>query len=386
MDNGRITALVLLDLSSAFDTVNHNILLNTLTSLGIKGQAYKWFKSYLSDHHQIVCIDGHKSDSSCVTRGVPQGSVGGPTLFSLYLIGLKHVLENHCVNYRCYADDIQLYISFEPTQIDAVNAIQKLEACIMDVQNWMSLHSLKLNNAKSEFIMFGSKAQLYKVNITSMTMGNTEIPLSSSCRNLGVMLDSNMTMSVQISNVCKSVRYQLRNLGFIRKYLTCSSTQKIVHALISSRLDFGNALLYLLPQSQLTKLQKLQNTAARIVTLTKKFSHITPVLQTLHWLPIVQRIKFKILLFTFHCIHGSAPSYNTSLIQPYNPTRPLRSSQSGLLSIPSSKKSWGDRAFAHAGPSLWNELPPQIRNITSLESFKTSLKTHLFQVAFNDMS
>ena len=144
MDNGRITALVLLDLSSAFDTVNHNILLNTLTSLGIKGQAYKWFKSYLSDHHQIVCIDGHKSDSSCVTRGVPQGSVGGPTLFSLYLIGLKHVLENHCVNYRCYADDIQLYISFEPTQIDAVNAIQKLEACIMDVQNWMSLHSLKL--------------------------------------------------------------------------------------------------------------------------------------------------------------------------------------------------------------------------------------------------
>ena len=124
-----------------------------------------------------------------------------------------------------------------------------------------------------------------------------------------------------ISNICKSVRYQLRNIGFIRKYLSRSATEKIVHALISSRLDFGNALLHNLPQSQLSKLQKLQNAAARIVTLSPKRTNITPILQSLHWLPIKDRIVFKILLLIFHCVQGSAPQYNISLVHPYIPAR-----------------------------------------------------------------
>jgi len=156
--------------------------------------------------------------------------------------------------------------------------------------------------------------------------------------------------------------------------------------LISSRIDFGNALLYNLPYSQLTKLQILQNAPADIVTLSNKYSHITPVLETLHWLPIRERIIFKILLLVFHCIHGSAPQYNSSLLHRYTPAPParsLRSGNSGLLVVPSSKKTWGDRAFAHAGPSLWNELPQDIKDSATVESFKNNLKTHLFRLAFN---
>ena len=175
------------------------------------------------------------------------------------------------------------------------------------------------------------------------------------------MLDSTMTMSSQISSICKSVWYQLRNLGFIRKYLTRSAAEKIVHALISSRLDFGNALLYNLPQTKLAKIQRLQNAAARIVTLTRKYTHITPILKSLHWLPIEQRIKFKILLSVFHCVQGSAPQYNLSLINVYNPVRSLRSADSGFLVVPACYKSWGERAFARAGPSLWNSLPSHLR-------------------------
>ena len=182
---------------------------------------------------------------------------------------------------------------------------------------WMNSHSLKLNNEKTEFVLFGSKVNLSKIDINSIVIPDTVIGVSDSCRNLGVMLDSIMSMSSQISSICKSVWYQLRNLGFIRKYLTRSAAEKIVNALISYRLDFGNALLYNLPQTKLAKIQRLQNAAARIVTLTRKYTHITPILKSLHWLPIEQHIKFKILLSVFHCVQGSAPQYNLSLINVY---------------------------------------------------------------------
>ena len=242
----------------------------------------------------------------------------------------------------------------------------------------MNSHFLKLNNEKTEFVLFGSKVNLSKIDIHAILIPDTVIGASDSCRNLGVMLDSTMSMSAQISSICKSVWYQLRNLGLIRKYVTRSAAEKIVHALISSRLDFGNALLYNLPQTKLAKMQRLQNAAAWIVTLTRKYTHITPILKSLHWLPIEQRIKLNILLSVFHCVQGSAPQHNLLLINVYNPVRSLRSADSGFLVIPACNKSWGERAFARAGPSLWNSLPPHLRNTSSKESFKIELKTYLF--------
>ena len=154
-------------------------------------------------------------------------------------------------------------------------------------------------------------AQIYFANLndsfiklndkSAKLTGKTDI-----CRNLGVIFDSQMSMSDQITSICKSVRYQLRNIGFIRKYLTRSATEKLVHLLISSRLDFGNGLLYNLPNSQIAQLQKLQNAAARIVSLSSKRSHITPILKSLHWLPVMECIIFKILLFVYYIINGTA--------------------------------------------------------------------------------
>ena len=246
----------------------------------------------------------------------------------------------------------------------------------------MCSHSLKVNNAKSEFMLFGSRAHLLKSDVRSMKVGDSVITVSNKCKNLGVTFDSVMSMSSQVSRICQSVQYQMRNLGFIRKYLTKSSTEKIVHALITSRLDFCNALLYNISQSQLERLQKLQNNAARIVSLSPKRKHITPVLFSLHWLPVKYRIIFKLLLLVFHSLHGTAPHYNCNIIIPYNPSRNLRSSGSFFLAIPQTHNSWGDRSFQYAGPSLWNKLPLDIRSISSLSHFKTSLKTWLFQQAF----
>ena len=139
---------------------------------------------------------------------------------------------------------------------------------------------MKLNSATCEFILFGSQTQLSKIDLQSISFSGMTINVSQTCRNLGVMLDHNFTMSHQISSISKSVRYQLRNIGFIRKYLTRSATEKLVHALISSRLDFGNSILFNLSQTHLSKLQRLQNAAACIVTLSKKYTHITPILES----------------------------------------------------------------------------------------------------------
>ena len=297
MDSGLVTAMVLLDLSAAFDTVDHTLLINTLTSLGVQGKALQWLKSYLSFHSQSVILNGVTSSSRPLVCGVPQGSVGGPTLFSIYLTGLQDIFQRHSVHYHLYADDIQIYVSFSPNQTSATQAIRNLERCIMDIDTWLKSNSLLLNQSKCEFLLFGSKSQLSKLDIDSISISGNNIPLSESCRNLGVIFDSHMSMSKQITSICSSVRYQLRNIGFIRKYLTRSATEKLVHSLISSRLDFGNGLLYSLPDSQIGKLQKLQNAAARIVTFSSKRSHITNVLKSLYWLPLKERLVFQILLF-----------------------------------------------------------------------------------------
>ena len=149
---------------------------------------------------------------------------------------------------------------------------------------------------------------------------------------------------------------------------------------MTSRLDFCNALLAGLPDSTVGKLQRCQNMAARVVTRTRKCDHITPVLMQLHWLPVVDRVHFKVLLQVYKALHGLAPNYLVDLIQLYRPSRALRSATDGYtLQQPRTKTAWGDRAFSRLGPVLWNGLPLYIRSAPSLTSFKSRLKTFLFE-------
>ena len=164
--------------------------------------------------------------------------------------------------------------------------------------------------------------------------------------------------------------------------MTNDATEKIIHAFISSRLDNGNSLLYGLPDYLLQKVQRIQNTAARILTRTKKFEHISPIIRRLHWLPVVQRIQFKILTLTFKCLHNKAPQYLIDLLKSHDARdrESTRSSNTYLLKMPSTitKPTICDRSFSVAAPTLWNDLPINIRSCDNLETFKTKLKTHLF--------
>ncbi len=165
--------------------------------------------------------------------------------------------------------------------------------------------------------------------------------------------------------------------------LPVSDTEKLVHAFMTSRLDYCNALLGGCPASSINKLQVVQNAAARVLTRSRKYDHITPILQSLHWLPIKFRISYKILLLAYKALNGLAPAYLTSLLSRYNPSRSLRSQNSGLLVVPRIAKSTkGGRAFSYLAPKLWNSLPDNIRGSDTLSLFKSRLKTHLFSQAF----
>ena len=160
--------------------------------------------------------------------------------------------------------------------------------------------------------------------------------------------------------------------------VTNDAAQTLVNTLVTSRLDGLNALLIGVPQTTVALLQRVQNNAARVVTGTPKHDHISPILRSLHWLPVATRIKFKVLLLAYKCVHGIAPPYLQELIQPYRPSRSLRSAEGLLLSQPRSRlASFGDRAFSRAAPRLWNSLPYTIRASDSVAIFKRRLKTHM---------
>ena len=188
----------------------------------------------------------------------------------------------------------------------------------------------------------------------------------------------------QVNSVLKSAFFQLRILKKVKPFLSFVDFEKVIHAFITTRLDYCNALYFGVSQSCLHRLQLIQNAAARLLTGTRRFDHISPVLASLHWLPVHFRIHFKILLFVFKSFHGLAPPFISDLLKLYIPKRSLRSAGKLLLVVPRSKLVHrGDRAFSVAAPKLWNKLPFHIKSAPSLPVFKSRLKTLFYSQAFN---
>ena len=304
--------LILLDLSAAFDTVDHRILLERLSDeVGIRGTALNWFRSYLSDRSQRVSIHEVLSRPFDLNCGVPQGSCLGPLLFIIYASKLFKIVEHYLPDAHCFADDTQLYLSFKPLGNTAQDdAIQAMEKCIDAVRKWMIQDRLMINDDKTEFLLVGRRQQLDKLDSCLITVGNNRISPSPCVRNLGSWFDSKLSMTDHINKACNAAFYHLHNLRRIKKYLSRDSLITLVHAFITSRLDYCNGLLFGLPNVQIAKLQRVQNAAARLILGIGKFSHITPALYELHWLPVSLRIDYKILLLTFKCILW--PSANLS--------------------------------------------------------------------------
>ena len=313
-------------------------------------------------------VRGCQSESFNLNCGVPQGSCLGPLLFTIYTSSLPDVIEDYLPSVHCYADDTHLYISFSPAdETGHLDALAAIELCIQVIRNWMQDNKLLLNEDKTEFLLIGTKQQLAKVNISHVTVGKVNIAPQSPVKNLGVWLNPNLSMVDHITETSSAAFYHLYNIRRIRRFLTKECTETRIHA-------------FIVPERHLQKLQRVQNAAARFIFQESRYCHITPLLKSLHWLPVRYRIVSKILLITFKAVHGLAPAYISELVSiresagrhylPFN--NGLRLNYSPCKSLATLR----DRSFRVAAPKLWNDLPSEIRNMTSVQNF---LKIFIFK-------
>jgi hypothetical protein len=382
IDSKKCVFLVLLDMSAAFDTVDHGVLLKRLSDrLGIQGQALRWIASYLENRKQFVVVHGARSAEQELDCNVPQGSVLGPGLFGDYNSPVGDIFRKHNIDFHLYADDTQVYVSFSPG--DEATALKRLELCISEVSIWMAQNYLKLNESKTDFIVLGSKHNLKNVDTTEITIGDMQVKSSECVKNIGATFDPCMKLDRQVANTCKNAWFNLYRISKLKKYLSNTQLRSVVQAFVISRLDQNNTLLIGSPKCLTSKLQSVQNAACKLICGINRYDHIDPPLEDLHWLPVEQRVQFKVLLLCFKCLNSNGPAYLQELLVPYRPTRSLRSGSANLLVEPkTAMKTYGDRAFSVAGPRLWNELPNYVKDCSTLSGFKKSLKTHLFKIAF----
>ncbi|XP_034041739.1 uncharacterized protein LOC117524118, partial [Thalassophryne amazonica] len=298
-----------------------------------------------------------------------------------YMLPLGSIIRQYCLNFHCYADDTQLYLSMKP---EDTHQLAKLQDCLTDIKTWMTSNFLLLNSDKTEVIVLGPKNLRNMVSNQILTLDGITLTSSNTVRNLGVIFDQDMSFKAHIKQICRTAFLHLRNISKIRKVLSQSDAEKLIHAFISSRLDYCNSLLSGCPKSSLKSLQLIQNAAPRVLTGTRRREHISPILASLHWLPVNSRIEFKILLLTYKVLNNQVPSYLRDLVVPYHPNRALCSQTAGLLVVPRVCKSrMGGRAFSFQAPLLWNQLPIQIRETDTLSTFKIRLKTFLFAKAYS---
>ncbi|KAF7237138.1 Protoheme IX farnesyltransferase [Varanus komodoensis] len=328
-DRGSASLLVLLDLSAAFDTIHHGILLDRLAGLGAGGTALQWF---LLPRWPIP-EGGAGGLWLCAMAALPWSSAG------LYFVPLaiQHLMKPLGeISRRCglwshqYADDTQLYLSFST---DPGEAVAVLNRCLAEVMGWMRTNKLKLNRDKTEVLLVGGLG--FRVGDLDLVLNGVALPLRDRIRSLGVLLDPELLLEAQVTAVARSAFLQLRLIHQLRPYLENDCLATV--ALVTSQLDFYNVLYVGLPLKTVQILQLVQNRAARLLTGTGRCAPMTPVLYQLHWLPIKVWAQFKVLVITYKALNGLGPGYLKEHLHPYLPSRPLRSAAQALLREPSVK-------------------------------------------------
>ena len=312
------------------------------------------------------------------------GSGAGPWGYTTYTGSLGILIRVLFLLYHMFADDTQLHTSLRPSsKISQFQSREKLEQGLEKVAGWMTENRLKLNSEKTEFILIGTRQQLKKMEYNSIRIGDDTVMAKPCIRNLGIWMDSELKMVDHVHHIQRVCYMNLRELRSIRKYLTVNATRSLVQAMVMSHLDYGNSLLYGINDGLLDKLQKVQNSAARLVLGLRKYDHIEQGRRNLHWLPVRYRILFKIAAITYKVLSTNQPAYLRELLEYQQTNCRLRSRSLHLLKVPKSKlKQAGDRSFAVASPTVWNSLPHEVKASPSIETFRKKLKTHLFRIAY----
>ena len=385
IDQRSAAVLIGLDLSAAFDTIDHEILTNRLQStFAVSGTALQWIQSYLRERPQYVKIGIECSATLLSDVGVPQGSVLGPFLFSIYVSPISAVIASFDMQFHQYADDTQLYTAVKSGA--DTQSIRRLEECSQAVRDWFLDNGMLLNPGKSEVLLIGTQAQVKKFAEgsarSSIAVACTDIKFSVKLKSLGVTIDQSLSFDDHIKNVVKASNFHIRALRHIRPMLNREVANTVACSIVNTRLDYCNSLLYGTSAKNFQKLQRVQNALARVVSGARRRDHIRPVLKELHWLPVTQRVEYKVAVITHKVLSTRQPQYLADIITEYRPSRQLRSATQRKLTIRATNNRIGECAFSCSSAKVWNSLPEKLRSADDHNSFKKKLKTHLFTTAY----
>ena len=215
-DQGKVSILTLLDLSAAFDTIDHEIMLNRLsTTFGIQGTVLNWFRSYLVGRSFSVLINDLKSSNNVLDFGVPQGSVLGPVLYIMYTYPIGQIIRKYeDLSFHMYADDTQLYGSVFLENMPGL--LDSMQSCVSELNIWMRSNKLKMNNDKTEVLPISTIHKLPSFDNNTLHVDGEIVPFSKKVKNLGVYIDSSLSMNAQVNNICKTAYFQIRKIGQLR--------------------------------------------------------------------------------------------------------------------------------------------------------------------------
>ncbi|KAK2185064.1 hypothetical protein NP493_246g00027 [Ridgeia piscesae] len=247
---------------------------------------------------------------------------------------------------------------------------------------WMASNYMFMNNNKTEYLPVIPKTATATalVDGSVIRVGDATITASRFVRNLGVVIDHHLDFKKQVSSIVIVCSFHLRHINKMSRYLPMVTKERVVNAIITSWLDYCNCLLYGTSVNNIARLQRIHNSAARLILRRPRRDSAMPLLCILHWLPVPQRIEFKIIAFTYKAVHGNAPKYLSDLVCPYKPARALCSANNNLLTVVRTYVKAGDNSFVVAAATLWNVLHvhSNIKTFACLATFEARLKTHFF--------
>lgn len=380
IDVGKGSIITLLDHSRAFDTLNHELLLSKLSFYGFDDQALKWFSSYLTGRSQRVEIineNGERSLSEAlpINRGVPQGSILGPILFNLYSADLPNAIVK--CNHHIYADDVQIYLSFKPEY--TLSAVATINEDLERINEWAHQNCLVLNPHKSKFLVLGSSSQIDRINAFKpvLKVGGTIIEQVTEARNLGVLMDNTLKFHNHVLETVKGCFYRLKVLYQVRDYLDVDRRVMLCEALILSKLNYADTVIgdCLFGYSK-KLLQRVQNACARFCFSIPRRAHVTPFLNKNNLMNMNTRHSYHFACLLFDIVLRKSPPYLYDKLT--FSQRPTRSAQR-LLHVQHSTTAFRG-SFRYAATKCWNNIPPPLRNCSTLKSFKVNYKKYLLNI------